>query len=53
MTCMKKTGRITPYNSSILLDKTGYVTYSVPKSIVKPNEILFKVSFGSDKYSGL
>jgi len=29
---MKKTGRITPYNPSILLDKTGYVTYSVPKT---------------------
>ena len=28
---MKKTGRIIPYNPSILLGKIGYVTYSVPK----------------------
>jgi hypothetical protein len=27
---MKKSGRITPYNLSILQEKTGYVTYSVP-----------------------
>jgi len=30
LTLIKKTGRITPYNPSIFLEKTGFVTYSVP-----------------------
>jgi len=44
LTLMKKTGRIIPHNPSILLEKTGYVTYSVPYVTTGFYLILFNIT---------
>jgi hypothetical protein len=46
---MKKTGRIISYNQLILLEKTGYVTYSGPYTKIWRHfsiRMLIKISIG-------